>query len=172
LAAASGAETGLEQLDLSLMRQGWENAQMNQSVTGQPMQMGGNLYFRGERFRAMVGVNDLGRREPRSVEFVVLGDDKPLFRSGVLRGGDAPKPVDVSLVGVDLLMLKVTDGGDNTFSDQGNPPHVRRARVGESRRPGRDRERHLDALRHRAPLPCLGGFLPQLPAHHAPARAD
>ena len=128
---------GLEQLDLSLIKQGWKNAQTNLSVAGQPMQMGGKLYSRGvgthapseaviklggcgERFRAVVGVNDLGRREPGSVEFVVLANDKPLFRSGVLRGGDAPKPVDLSLAGVDLLKLQVTDGGDNTFSDHAN----------------------------------------------------
>ena len=52
-----------------------------------------------------------------SVEFVVMGDGRELFRSGVMHSGDPAKPVRIDLKGVDALTLIVTDGGDGNKSD-------------------------------------------------------
>ena len=127
----------LEALDLAGIRQGWGEPRAGRSVKDLPMQMAGVVYTNGvgthapmtatlsldgraERFRARVGVNDLGRNEPGSVEFIVRGDGRILYRSGVVRGGEAAKEVDVPLAGVRRLELQVTDGGDNNFSDHAN----------------------------------------------------
>ncbi|MCX6996885.1 MAG: NPCBM/NEW2 domain-containing protein [Kiritimatiellaeota bacterium] len=77
-----------------------------------------------EKFHAVVGVSDL-KGEPGSVEFVVTGDGKILFRSGVMKGGvnkagDPPKEINLALSGVKKLKLEVTDGGDNNYSDHAN----------------------------------------------------
>lgn len=128
------AEVRLDTLDLSPIRQGWGAPQTNRSVKGLPLSIGGQAFARGigthapataayrldgraVRFTASVGVNDTGRNEPGSVEFIVTGDGRELFRSGVVKGGDAAKRIDVPLTGVTLLKLVVTDGGDNNFSD-------------------------------------------------------
>jgi hypothetical protein len=145
-------------MDLSAIVQGWGTAQVNRSVVQLPLQIGGRAFTNGigphapsraeirldgqaERFRALVGLNDTGRKEPGSVEFVVSGDGKDLWRSGLIRGGDTAKPVDVPLADVRRLLLEVTDGGDNNFSDHavwadaaisyaGRPPQL--ARPGEN----------------------------------------
>jgi hypothetical protein len=134
---ATAAEVKLEDLNLALVKQGWGTAQAGKSVSGLPMKMSGRTFSQGigthapllavvqldgqaDRFRAVVGVNDTGRNEPGSVEFIVIGDGKPLFRSGILHGGDQPKLVDVALAGVRQLTLQVTDGGDNINSDHAN----------------------------------------------------
>ena len=52
-----------------------------------------------------------------SVEFIVSGDGKILWDSGVLKGGEAAKPVNVNLAGIKTLVLRVTDGGDGESND-------------------------------------------------------
>ena len=135
--AAPAASVRLDALNLSLVKQGWGEARAGRSVKDLPMQIDGQIFTNGvgthapstatveldgkaSRFRAAVGVNDTGRNEPGSVEFVVQGDGKTLFSSGVMRGGQPAKPVDVPLAGVRTLVLLVTDGGDNMNSDHGN----------------------------------------------------
>ncbi len=48
-------------------------------------------------------MNDGGRNEPGSVEFIVYGDEKVLFKSGIMHGGDAAKPIDVPLAGIEAF---------------------------------------------------------------------
>ena len=124
----------LDQMQLEHVRQGWGTAQANRSVVSNTLAIGGvgfahgvgthapsravvRLDGRPTRFQARVGVNDAGRREPGSVEFLVLGDEQTLFRSGVMRGGDPARPVDLVITGATAVTLQVTDGGDNNFSD-------------------------------------------------------
>ena len=47
-----------------------------------------------------------------SVEFVVRGDGKPLWKSGVMRANDPAKECEVDLKGVKTLVLEVNDAGD------------------------------------------------------------
>ncbi|MEI7898709.1 MAG: glycoside hydrolase family 2 TIM barrel-domain containing protein [bacterium] len=64
------------------------------------------------RFAGKVGVDDTGL----SASFVLYGDEKELWRSGVMKCGDAAKPFDVSLAEVGLLRL-VTEGHSGTRAD-------------------------------------------------------
>lgn len=52
-----------------------------------------------------------------SSAFVIEGDGKTLFTSPVVKEGDAPLMVDVSIAGVTRLVLRTTDGGDSNFDD-------------------------------------------------------
>ena len=62
-----------------------------------------------ERFEAWVGVDAaMIPHKAGSVEFIVLGDGRELFRSGVMRVMDPPKRVSVSVTGVTLLRLVAT----------------------------------------------------------------
>lgn len=128
------AETvSLSSLDLKQMTTGWSDAKADLGVTGKPLGIGGKKYSRGvgthsasdfrvnldgraTRFTAEVGVDD-GAGKQGSVEFVISGDGKILWRSGVMSGGQAARPVDVDLAGVKILSLSVTDGGDGASND-------------------------------------------------------
>jgi hypothetical protein len=83
-----------------------------------------------EKFHAVVGFSDFpGDRG--SIEFILTGDGKVLYRSGVIKGGlyskgvvtipaEAPKVVDVALTGVKKLKIEVSDTGDNKWGDHAN----------------------------------------------------
>ena len=76
-----------------------------------------DLHQRFGQFTALVGVDDDAGKGRGSVEFIVLGDGKTLWKSGTMKQGDAPKRVDVSLDGVRMLLLRVTDAGDGIDYD-------------------------------------------------------
>lgn len=52
-----------------------------------------------------------------TVEFVIWGDDKQLYRSGKMGRFDFPKHADINITGVKYLKLEVTDGDDGINSD-------------------------------------------------------
>ena len=125
----------LDTLDLSKAQQGWGRTGAGVSVEGHPLTIQGRAFERGlgvhsafklfvsvggqaKRFRAWVGVDDEVRDgTPASVEFLVLGDGQVLFESGVMRAADEARAVDVSIEGVEILCLVVTEGGDNNRFD-------------------------------------------------------
>lgn len=101
---------------------------VNQSQAGGPLQLGGTRFGRGlgvrsrsdltyelatgyKAFAAVIGV-DAAAGGAGSVIFRVLGDEKVLYESPVLRGGDEPRPIRVDVSGVLLLRL-VVDFADN-----------------------------------------------------------
>jgi alpha-galactosidase len=127
----------LSTLDLHEVRQGWGKPQIDLSVTGKPMLIAGKKFERGlgthatsaiwidlaggaERFLASVGVDDAARAQAASVIFNVLGDGKTLWQSGVMKGGQPAKAVDVDLHGIQTLLLLVGDAGDGTDNDHAN----------------------------------------------------
>jgi alpha-galactosidase len=127
----------LSSLDLHKMRQGWGEAKIDQSVTGKPLAIGGQTFAHGvgtharsvfyaqlnggtSHFSAKVGVDDSQQGQPASVEFRVVGDGKTLFRSGVMKPGDAAKTVDVDLHGVKTLLLFVDPAGNGINNDHAN----------------------------------------------------
>ena len=135
LAGVADAKTvWLDELDMRPASCGWNSIHNNQSVAGNPLRMAGKTYDRGigthgygeirlkldgrvERFSALVGI-DAESSNAGSVEFkVVAGKNEVLWASGVMRGGQAPKQVDVDLRGVKLLKLIVTTGGDDYGND-------------------------------------------------------
>ena len=126
----------LESLDTALIQQGYGRPQAGKSITGGPLALGGTAHDHGlgshaaasawynlggtaERFTALVGVDDKAGG-PGTVEFVVSADGRVLWRSGVMKPGDAPKPVDAALAGVRHLKLEATDGGDGIAYDHAN----------------------------------------------------
>lgn len=126
--AGASEAIDLQSLDLRFMKQDYGKAQLGKSITGKPLSLGGKTYDngvgshansscwfalggQGERFQATVGVDDHANG-PGTVVFRVVGDDRELWRSGVMKPGDAPQPVDVDLKGVRHLLLASSDAGD------------------------------------------------------------
>ncbi len=112
---------------------GWSVPKADLGVVGQPMSIGGKKFAHGvgthaasylrvdlgagaRSFSARVGVDDSAGGQG-SVEFIVEGDGRVLWKSGVLTGGRPAVPVEVDVTGVRTLGLRVTDGGDGTSSD-------------------------------------------------------
>ncbi len=132
----AAAETvWLDQLDLRSAVQGWGEPQKNKSVENHPLTIGGQEFKRGfgthaesffhinlggdaQKFSASVGVDDEVNTNPASsVEFVVIGDGKELWKSGVMRAGEAAKDCDVNVAGVKKLTLKVGEADDGNSFD-------------------------------------------------------
>jgi alpha-galactosidase len=121
-------------LDLSSMEIGWASPQVDKSVDGNRITIAGKQYDHGvgthavstfllrcdgkaKKFSAVVGVDDEVKAGPASIEFFVLADRKVLWRSGVMKKGDAARQADVPLGGVKYLGLLVTDAGDGIDYD-------------------------------------------------------
>lgn len=131
---ASAEDMSLTAIDLGKVRQGWGTPQIDKAVTGVGMSIGNRKFDRGlgthadstiwvqldgaaERFVAWVGVDDNAGKGKGSVVFKVFGDGKLLFRSPVMKCGDTPLPVDVSLKGVKLLLLSAISTEDGISFD-------------------------------------------------------
>lgn len=123
----------LSSLNLKEMTTGWSVAKADHEIAGGPLTMHGKRFAHGvgthatskfrvaldgnaRRFAAEVGVDDSAGNQG-SVEFIVSGDGKTLWDSGVVKGGEAAKSVNVNLAGVKTLVLRVTDGGDGESND-------------------------------------------------------
>ena len=133
LPAVAAETVSLSSLDLSRMIGGFNIVNPDMSASGNPLTLGGKKYDKGigthstgmfridlkgaaESFSAVVGVDE--KVKPYgSVEFIVIGDGKELWRSGVLKSTDQPKTANVDIKGVKILSLAVTDGGDGANSD-------------------------------------------------------
>jgi alpha-galactosidase len=132
----AGQSAPLESLDLNLMTCGWSEPKAAQAIGGGPLSIAGKKFTSGvgthansklraelrgkaRRFTAQVGVNDSASAQG-SVEFIVSGDNKALWRSGVMRVGQPAKSVDMNLTGVKVLTLRATDGGDGQGNDHAN----------------------------------------------------
>jgi alpha-galactosidase len=127
-------EVPLSSLDVGKIQQGYGSPQVDKSVGGNPLSIGGVKFAKGlgthaistfaidlkkgaTGFSASVGVDD-DVNDPRgSVEFLVYGDGKVLWQSGLMKTGDAPKKAEVSLKGVKTLRLIVSDGGNGIDYD-------------------------------------------------------
>ena len=133
-ASALAKTVWLDELDLSSTTQGWGEVHKDRSVENHDLTIGGVKFDRGmgthaesayflnldggtKSFSAAVGVDTETGTNIGTVEFEVVGDGKALWRSGVMKTGDAPKPFMVDLTGVKRLSLLVGDGGDGISYD-------------------------------------------------------
>jgi len=124
----------LDQLDLSTATQGAGLPNKNKSVDGKTISIGGKTFERGfgthsesllivllngkaSSFNAFVGIDDEIKGHDPAAEFVVNGDGKKLWSSGIMHLGDAPKACSVQLTGINKLELVVTDGGNGNYYD-------------------------------------------------------
>jgi len=119
----------LEDMDLSNMVQGYGQPMINQSIDKNPLTIGGVQFEHGVgthaigrftidlkgvalAFRAKVGLDDEASSKPGSVVFRVYVDKKKVYDSGVLKGRNAPREVNVDLRDAKRLDLIVNDAGD------------------------------------------------------------
>jgi len=124
----------LDQLDLSTATQGYGTPMKNRSIDNKTLTIAGKTFERGfgshsessltillegkaTEFTAQVGIDDEVAGHQPAAEFVVLGDNKKIWSSGVMRLGDAARPCSVKLDGVKKLELLVTDGGNGNYYD-------------------------------------------------------
>jgi len=172
---AFGAESvWLSSLDLSKMRQGWGKPQLDRSIRETPLSIGGKRFARGvgthansvvwidlargsERFLASVGVDDAAAG-PGSVTFKIIGDGRKLWESGVMKPGQAAKPVDVDLKGVQCLLLTVGDAGDGVAFDHADWADARFIVAGAKPRTiSRPREEAVILTPKPGPAPRING---------------
>lgn len=133
---ATAETVWLDTLDLSQMTQGWGIPQTNRSIREQPLAIGGRKFERGvgthaistarielaggaERFLAFVGVDDHANGAA-TITFRIEADGRTLWRSGVMKPGDAAREAEVDLRGVKTLLLQVGDAGDGISFDHAN----------------------------------------------------
>jgi transglutaminase-like putative cysteine protease len=127
-------EVYLSTLNVDRIRQSWGTPHVDRSVEERMLSIGGKKFERGigthsesicliatndavEEFSAYVGVDDEVEKGRGSVEFLVVGDDKILWQSGIMKSGDPAKYVIVKTKGIKELILKVSNGGDNSDCD-------------------------------------------------------
>jgi len=124
----------LDELDLSTATQGYGVPMKNKSIDGKTFTIAGKTFERGfgshsvssltivldgkaKQFTAQVGIDDEVTGHDPAAEFVVYGDGKQLWASGVMRLGDAARACAVKLDGVKKMELLVTDGGNGNYYD-------------------------------------------------------
>ncbi len=110
--------------------------QVDRSVSGRPIRLGGKSFRRGlgvhshselvygldggyQFFTATLGLDDAVGAQG-SVVYRVYGDDKLLFESPVIRGGDTPAEIKVPIKGVLLLRLEVDYADNGDAADHAN----------------------------------------------------
>jgi alpha-galactosidase len=123
----------LHQLDISKMEAGWGTTRANLSVDSNNLSVAGQVYdkgvgthaiskmmillnAKGVKFSARVGVDDESG-DKASIEFYVIGDQRILWRSGIMKKGDEARKIDVSLNGIKKMALYVSDAGDFNYYD-------------------------------------------------------
>ena len=137
LFACSPSETiYLDEMDLSNMLSGWCNPQVNKSITNGPLLINGEEFERGIgthatstflidlqgkalEFKAKLGVDDASA-ENGSIKFYLIGDKKIIWESDIMKKGSDARDCAVSLKGITLLGLLVTDAGDGIDYDHAN----------------------------------------------------
>lgn len=79
---------------------------------------GTKIYYTGGDEKQFRGVgNSKGRVAKGKVQFLIKGDGKTLYDSGIVSAGKDASTVDISLEGVNILELVVTDGVDGPSGD-------------------------------------------------------
>ncbi len=126
---ARAASVRLDELDVTAMTSGWGQPQKNRSITQTPISISGGKFEHGvgthaesdvtlqldgnvKWFTAKVGVDDNARNAAAAIEFIVIGDGRELWRSGVCKLGEKPRDCRVKLDGIKSLELLVDAAGD------------------------------------------------------------
>lgn len=124
----------IDQMDLSVVQQGFNDAKSCTSVNGTPIRIGGQEYPRGVgthahseiaiklygeaiSFKALVGIDDEVEGRGATVVFEVLVDGKPVWNSGLMQRHEAARVVEINLTGAQELILVTQDGGDGVDMD-------------------------------------------------------
>lgn len=130
----------LDELDLSNVDQSAGKAMANQSMWKTPLLISGEKFDRGvgthaesifriqldgktTAFKARAGIDDSAPEQElkqASVEFIIIGDGKVIWRSGIMHASEKAKPLTVSTKGIKSLILYVDHTGDGTAGDRAN----------------------------------------------------
>ncbi|MCX6998132.1 MAG: NPCBM/NEW2 domain-containing protein [Kiritimatiellaeota bacterium] len=136
LHAAANKTIWLDEMDLSQALCGWNSTLARKSVGNNPLTLRGKVYERGigthanaalrialdkrgVRFKATAGIDDESGPNG-SVVFLVQGDGKRLWSSGLLKGGGEVKACDLDVTGLqflDLLVDTTPDGYNHDHAD-------------------------------------------------------
>ena len=117
-------ELSLSSLQPLSLTPGWRQTELDRTFTGKGLSIAGRHYPRGigmptnsdiefevhgiyEKFSAMVGVDDEFNNADATVEFVLEGDGRELWKSKLVKKADGAVPVDVSVKGIQRLRLRV-----------------------------------------------------------------
>ncbi len=127
-------EIYLSDMEPAFAKSGWGNVEMDRAVSGRPIKINGNCFKKGigtnslseieyeikgnfEYLTGKVGIDDGNRSDRGSAEFIVYGDGKELWRSGIMRKSDGIKDLKIEINGIKRILLKVEDGGDGIDYD-------------------------------------------------------
>ena len=127
--------------------QDWGIPQINQSVVWTPLTVNGVVYKRGigahsisrmlydlggkaVSVSGLVGADD-NNLYAGKLQFKIIGDKKELWKSGVMRKGDPVKEFNVSLSGIDKVLLLVEECGDGIMYDHADWLNVKFVTRGE-----------------------------------------
>ncbi|MCY6354160.1 NPCBM/NEW2 domain-containing protein [Clostridium sp. ZS2-4] len=111
----------------------WGTINKNKSIDNNPIKINGKTYDKGigthanseivydlngkyKTFECLAGIDD-ETENAGSVVFKIYGDDNLLYDSGIVKGSDEGKEINVNLNDVKQLKLVVENGGDNISSD-------------------------------------------------------
>jgi dolichyl-phosphate-mannose-protein mannosyltransferase len=125
---------GISELAPEEIEQDWGQPQIGVSATGRPLVAQGveyptafgmhsnsaavyPVYHQYSRFAGDVGLPDYLKDSKASVTFQVIGEDKVLWESPVIKPGEPLRHVDVDISEVEHLTLKTLDGGDGITDD-------------------------------------------------------
>lgn len=136
-APADGPQVYLSDRDWVSATSGWRTVLKDKAVSGNPIRVGGVQYAKGigthanseivydldpadVRFSAVIGIDDVQKNSVNSsVVFQVLADGVVIYDSGLIRAQPVtpPRSIDLDVLGVERLVLRVTDGGNTNNSD-------------------------------------------------------
>ena len=91
----------------------------DKSLAVVPLVDGSKLYYKqiGDEKQFVGRIGATGRTDKGTACFIIKGDNKVLYNSGIVRGQEAPRSVDISLKGVRLLELLVEPTEDGASGD-------------------------------------------------------
>lgn len=113
--------------------QDWGTPQVNQSVVWTPLTVNGVVYERGIGAHSIsrmlfdlggkaVSISGLAGADDNNLyagkfQFKIIGDQKELWKSGVMKKGDPIKEFDIKLSGINKVLLLVEECGDGIMYD-------------------------------------------------------
>ena len=131
---ATAAEVWLSSLGTAGVDQEWGQPHADKALEGGALKIGGKSFEhglathaassvqialdgQGERFEAAVGIDDEVAGKTGMVVFRAQADGREVYNSGIVRGGEAPRPVAIALAGVKTLLLLVDAAGSSNSFD-------------------------------------------------------
>jgi len=124
----------LSSLDISKATLGWGKPGVDVSCMGNPIVLNGITYKKGfgthassilylklndgsARFHSIVGINDEEKSTSGSAEFKIYSNNQLLWQSGILRSGGPSETVNISMAGIDTLILCTETTSDGPSYD-------------------------------------------------------